>query len=206
MDCVCGHPEGVDDGAIQSILGIKNHASVNQRCRELVAEQLIERRQVSGRIHNFPLVTERTQEAARVDGPRPWSWEGNVQDAVIRFLQAEGYEIIRAADTASKEHGKDVEARKGTNTLWVAVKGYPLRTPKTNPSLQAAHWFSDALFDVVSWRGEDPQAELALALPDYPRYQMLASRVAWLQTPARFHLLWVRENGSVYCTSPCMPG
>lgn len=128
---------------------------------------------------------------------RPWYWEGNVQNAVVAHLAARGFAIERTADTASRETGKDIEATKGAHRLWVTVKDFPEKTPRTQPSTQAGHWFKDALFDIIAWRGEDPNTGLAMALPDFPRYRKLAAKVAWLQPVAKSVYLWVDEEGSV---------
>ena len=74
----------------------------------------------------------------------------------------------------------------------------------SQPSTQAGHWFSNALFDIVVWRGEDPDVGLAMALPDFQRYRALAEKTEWLQSAARSSFLWVKENGSVLCLSPVL--
>lgn len=127
----------------------------------------------------------------------PWFWEGNVQAAVLEYLTKQGYSIVRYADTAKREQGKDIEACRDSECLWVTVKGYPKGTPKTHPSTQAAHWFKKALYDIVAWRGESEKAELSIALPEYPRYRNLAGKIAWLRPVARFSFSWVGEDGSV---------
>jgi hypothetical protein len=63
--------------------------------------------------------------------------------------------------------------------------------------VQAGRWFKDAVFDIVAWRDESPLPVLALALPDFPRYQRLAERIGWLHAAARFVFIWVGEDGSV---------
>ena len=128
---------------------------------------------------------------------RPWFWEGNVQNAVIAHLQDNGYRIVRSANTATRETGKDIEAQGSTGPLWVTVKGFPAGTPRTQPSTQASHWFKQALFDIIVWRGENSEAELVLALPDFQRYRRLAEKVHWLQAVARFAYFWVDEHGTV---------
>jgi len=120
-----------------------------------------------------------------------------VQARVVAHLRTEGYTILRAADTASKEQGKDIEAQGNGDTIWITVKGYPNGTPRTRPSTQAGHWFKQAVFDILAWRGESAGARLGLALPDFPRYRKLAEKVAWLKPVARFTYIWVSEDGSV---------
>lgn len=134
---------------------------------------------------------------AESDPHESWHWEGNVQSAVVRYLVGQGYDTLSACNTASRERGKDIEARTGNTTLWVTVKGYPRDTERTKATLQASHWFSGALFDIICWRGEDEDTNLALALPDFPRYRALADRISWLKSAARFCFIWVSENGGI---------
>ena len=99
------------------------------------------------------------------------------------------------ANTASRESGKDIEAiTPNGKTLWVSVKGWPEKSQNT----QARHWFSQGLFDIILYRDESKDVELALAFPDgFPTYNNLAKRVRWFQELAKFKIFWVSENGSV---------
>lgn len=139
-------------------------------------------------------VDESAADAA--EGSRPWFWEGNVQAAVVRQLGRTGYAILRAADTASHAHGRDIEAQ-GSGRLWVTVKGYPNGTERTRADTQARHWFKHALYDIVDWRGQDSAVLLAIALPDFPVYRRMAERVHWLEPVARFGFVWVNRRGKV---------
>jgi len=127
----------------------------------------------------------------------PWFWEGNVQGSIAQFLIKRGYSIIHIADPRRREKGKDIEAENHVGLLWVTVKGYPKGTLKTHPSTQAAIWFKDAFFDVVSWRGERKDVTLAVGLPDFPRYRRLAEKVLWLQPTIRFSFIWVSQSGQI---------
>ncbi|RJR26680.1 MarR family transcriptional regulator [candidate division WWE3 bacterium] len=213
IDYLSQHPGGIDDDQLALVLGLKHRQQANSRCRRLMLEGLVDRHTVGGKIQNFWLgsfsrMSPSTKpQSATLDHPQRllapltldehWSWEGNVQGMVVKFLTKQGYSIIRAADTRSKEHGKDIEATKDSRTLWVTVKGFPKGTPKTHPSTQAGHWFKGALFEIVAWRGESEFAKLAIALPDYPRYRKLAAKITWLQPVTRFSYYWVREDGIV---------
>lgn len=198
-------PDGANDGEIERALGARYHSQVNSRCRELEAKGFTVRRKVGRTIRNFYRASGSPASAMpaaniRAEAPeteRPWHWEGNVQSAVVAHLVRLGYTIERVADTAAKEAGKDVAARRDGRPLWVTVKGYPSGTPRTSHYTQARHWFKQAIFDIIDWRGEDAGVDLALALPDFPTYRGLALRVAWLQPVARFSILWVQEDGSV---------
>lgn len=204
------HPEGIDDDELALALGLKRRQQANSHCRQLAAEGIVVRRTVDDKIHNFlapcaraaqdiparalAVSTPPQQDAA---GDRAWYWEGHVQDRVIEHLRLSGYRIVRSADTASRETGKDIEAYSPDGPLWITVKGYPVGTPRTQPTTQASHWFKQALFDIVAWRGESANAQLALALPDFPRYRRLAEKVRWLQPVARFAYFWIDEDGTV---------
>ncbi|MDP9162096.1 MAG: hypothetical protein M3O09_17960 [Acidobacteriota bacterium] len=67
--------------------------------------------------------------------------------------------------------------------LLVEVKGYPstqYRDPRrsseqkrTNPTNQAQHWYSHALLKALRLQTDHPDAKVALAFPDFPRYRTL---------------------------------
>lgn len=126
---------------------------------------------------------------------RAWSWEGNVQAAVVKWLVHRGYTIRSVANTESREAGKDIVAvGPEGRRLWVSVKGWP----ESSPNTQARHWFAGALFDLVLWRGEDHEVELGLALPGgYATYHNLAPRCTWLRSAMPFSIYWVSETGEV---------
>jgi len=128
-------------------------------------------------------------------GARPWYWEGNVQAQVVSYLAYNGYAIRNVANTASREAGKDIVATAPDGSeLWVSVKGYP----EKSRNVQARHWFSGAVFDLLLYRGQDPSAKLALALPEgFVTYINLLPRVDWLKQTMQFQVFWVSEDGSV---------
>jgi len=199
------HPEGVDDEALTKALGVPYRQEVNTICRKLVREGIVERRPMRGTMHNFlvgqpmPVLPHTGRDEAPNDvlAHLVWFWEGNVQARVVAFLKAQGYEIRSSADTASHEQGKDIIAERNGSTLWVTVKGYPRATEKVQPSLQASHWFSAVVFDILKYRNESDSVGLGMALPDFPRYRRLASKIAWLQPVARFTYYWVQSSGEV---------
>ncbi len=203
LDYLSQHPEGADDDELTVALSLRYRQQANSCCHQLAKEGFIERRRANGKLRNFLKSVTKTEERhieKRRRAPlavEPWHWEGNVQSSVAEFLRAKGYSILRMADTRNREAGRDIEAQKDNQTLWVTVKGYPKCTPRTRPSTQAGHWFKDALFDIIYWRGENSRLELVMALPDFPRYRKLANRAAWLQPIARFSLMWVQEDGTV---------
>lgn len=99
--------------------------------------------------------------------------------------------------TAARQQGIDIIAEKKGKKLWVSVKGYPNPTPRTNPSVQAGHWFKQAIFDMIDYRERDKNIMLALALPDFPRYRKMAAKITWFQTAAKYSYFRVDETGKV---------
>ncbi|MCL5995778.1 MAG: MarR family transcriptional regulator [Chloroflexi bacterium] len=199
LDYLNQHPEGADDDELTVALGLKRRQHTNIVCRNLASRQLIRRQRVDGKIRNFATgqtVPVPTRAPADASG-RPWYWEGCVQARVEQYLRAQGYTILRTANTATHERGKDIEAQKDGRPLWVSVKGYPRGTKRTQPGGQAVLWFKDAMFDMLVWHGVKTAADLALAFPDFPRYHKSLAKVAWLQPVIKFDVFWVSESGEV---------
>lgn len=132
---------------------------------------------------------------------KPWFWEGNIQATLVKHLISQGYTIHSFADTASKKPGIDVVASSPEGRrLWVTVKGYPEDKPekKTKPPTQARKWFSQAIFDLVLYHGQDPDVDLAMAIPaGVSTYPALAERGDWLRRAMPFTIYWVAESGVV---------
>jgi hypothetical protein len=124
-----------------------------------------------------------TPVVVRGDLPTDWFWEGHVQDVLVAYLRREGWTITAESDTANRVPGDDIAAVRDGRRLIIEVKGYPsdkYRDPRragevkrTNPALQAKHWFADALLKMVRLRGKRPDVTLAMAFPDAPRYRSL---------------------------------
>jgi len=112
-----------------------------------------------------------------------WFWEGNVVNALGDDLSLKGWKIESRADTSSKQRGVDLRASKSGRVLLVEAKGYPsvrYRDPRradqqkpTNPTNQAQQWYSHALLKALRLQTAYPDAKVALAFPDFPRYQAL---------------------------------
>lgn len=123
-----------------------------------------------------------------------WYWEGNIQSKVVNHLVFNGFTIRSVADTASRTSGKDIVASKDGNDLWVSVKGYPEKSQHT----QARHWFSEVIFDLILYHGENAAIQLGIALPDgFTTYENLAPRIRWLKDSLPFQIYWVNESGTV---------
>lgn len=120
---------------------------------------------------------------SRGDVPSDWYWEGHVQDAMVAYLRRQGWTITAESNTAIRAQGDDIAAVKDGRQLVIEVKGYPsvgYRDPRragevkrTNPGLQAKHWFADALLKMIRIRGMRPRLAAAMAFPDAPRYRSL---------------------------------
>lgn len=136
-----------------------------------------------------------------------WHTEANVQAAVVTWLAGAGWRIARVADTATKEHGIDVEAARGNERVGIEVKGYPSRTyadaaragqvKRTQPSTQAGHWYAQAVLAAMRLRTKRPEVRSVIALPDFPRYRQLFAETADSLRVARIELWWVTADGQV---------
>jgi hypothetical protein len=198
---------------------LKSRQQAHSRCSQMAIEKAIVREQARRcddcaklKICNYrppygglgkeiaPLIIPK-RHTQTVQGPallKPWFWEGHVQRVIVGWLIGGGWAISSSANTASKSPGKDIIARNQRGEFWITVKGYPQGTLKTNPSTQARHWFSHAMFDLLLYRGENNLVELAIGLPQIGKtYPNLVKRSAWGLRTCNACVLWVTENGSV---------
>jgi Domain of unknown function (DUF6946) len=136
-----------------------------------------------------------------------WFWEGNVQQAVVSHIIGEGWTIEATADTASRARGVDILATKNGRQLAVEVKGFPgttyARGPKagqpkpTAPTLQARHWFAEAVLTTLLTRARRADHEVAIALPDMPRFRALLVEVEWALERLAIGVYLVAADGTV---------
>jgi hypothetical protein len=142
------------------------------------------------------------------DGSRDaWFWEGNVQARVVGHLAAQGWQVIRVADTSRRERGDDILARRDGRELVVEVKGYPsagyadprrfAETKPTPATLQAQHWVADALFKALRLRGLRTDVQVAIAFPRFPRYERLLSEIGGSLHVLGIGVFLVDEDGTV---------
>jgi hypothetical protein len=126
----------------------------------------------------------------------------------VTWLAGAGWRIVRVADTATKEHGIDIEAVHGKERVGIEVKGYPSRTyadtaragqiKRTQPSTQAVHWYAQAVLAAMRLRTKQPETTRSvIALPDFPRYRQLHIETAGSLQAARIELWWVAGDGQV---------
>lgn len=139
--------------------------------------------------------TDIVSEAPSEPSIRSWYWEGNVQSKVVNFLVLNSHTIRSVADTAARTSGKDIIAVSPEGSeLWISVKGYP----EKSHHVQARHWFSGAVFDLILYHGENPNVKLGIALPDgFVTYENLYPRIKWLKESMPFLIYWVNDNGDV---------
>jgi hypothetical protein len=136
-----------------------------------------------------------------------WYWEGNVQAAIATHLARRGWQVIRVADTARKERGDDILARRDGRDLVIEVKGYPSvayadparvgEIKAAAPTLQAHHWLADAVLKSLRLRGTRPEADVAIGLPRLPRYERLLDEIAVPLRDLGVGVYLVDEDGSV---------
>lgn len=136
-----------------------------------------------------------------------WFWEGNVQAKLIAHLVEQGYDVVRVADTGSREAGTDVVARRDGRLLHVEVKGWPSHVYRditkshlvkpTSAATQARVWFNDGIVHTLRLRHAHPDDQVALCLPERTSYTNLLKGVASSLDRCAVQALLVREDGSV---------
>lgn len=142
-----------------------------------------------------------------MDVTSDWFWEGNVVEAIARFLTDDGWSIVGKADMHSKERGVDVHATRNGCTLLIEAKGYPstsYRDPRragevkpTNPSNQAQQWYSHALLKVMRLQTKHPDSLVALGFPDFPRYRAMFEETRAGLAKLGVAMLMVRADGTL---------
>jgi hypothetical protein len=137
-----------------------------------------------------------------------WFWEGNIVSALAQHLAGKGWAIESRADTYSRQRGIDLRASKNGVILLVEAKGYPSKsyrdprradeTKSTNPTNQAEKWYSHALLKVLRLQTSHPQAKVALAFPDFPRYRTLFAETKLGLEKLGIAMLLVNADGQVW--------
>jgi len=200
------HPEGIDDDKLANELNLGRRQQANSICRQLVNEGLLERKLLNGKLHNFLNFNENkiSVNLSKVEENKSegnsriiWFWEGNVQLKVQNFLIENNYYIKYISNTAYRQKGIDIIAEKNGKELWITAKGYPEDKKKTPPATQAAHWFKDAVYDIIEYRGRNFDVSLGIALPDFQKYHTLSEDIKWFKNITGFKYFWVTENGEI---------
>jgi len=211
---------GRDDDEISAATQIEPRQTVNQVCRALAKSGVVERRQnPTGKLGNYPLDSSNINRVAPFSGTeapgaeavtvatKEWFWEGNVTDAVAKYLGEQGWRILSQADTRTKERGLDLHALHGSQEIMVEVKGYPSRSypdqsragqrKLTSPTLQAQHWYSHAMLKAMRLHSAHPTAMAVVAFPDFPRYRTLFRETERALRQLGVAVLFVSETGQV---------
>jgi Holliday junction resolvase-like predicted endonuclease len=131
---------------------------------------------------------------------------------LVKYLQREGWEIVRSADTARRERGIDIEATRGIETVAIEVKGFPGRNyadprragerKKTQPSTQAKGWYGRAILAAMIVRTQRPAVRAVIAFPDFPRYRELYRQTAGQLQKCDIELWWITREGNVTVAAP----
>ncbi|MFE9188865.1 hypothetical protein ACFYL6_04565 [Micromonospora sp. NPDC007208] len=206
-------PGGMTDAELAHATG-KLHQQINQRCRQMQAAGVIVRDRSGAVIVNrvaeagVPVPQQPAAASALVSAAgRDWSWEGNVQAALCRWLVHEGWSLIQVVDTASKQQGTDVVAERAGSRMHVEVKGFPStsyadprragETKPTPPALQANHWYGAALLKALRLREKHPDECVAMAFPEAAQYRRLLGETQTAIRNMRIDVFLVAEKGLV---------
>ncbi len=220
-------PTPLDDDEIAARLGVARQ-QVNQRCRHLERSGLIVREHGAAK----KIVNRRSRPVARdvpavsvppaphevtghPDVPSDWFWEGHIQGRLRDHLVARGWQLLRESDCLSRERGIDLLLERGGEKLAVEVKGFPSTTyrrgpmkgqPKpTQPTLQAKHWFAEALLAAILVQSKHPTYAVAIAFPNIRRYRCLIDSTRNALTRVGLGVFLVEDGGAVDPVLPCVP-
>jgi hypothetical protein len=141
------------------------------------------------------------------DAPVEWFWEGYIQALLRDHLVAQGWRLLAEADCLRRERGIDLLLERNGGRLAVDVKGFPGTTyargakrgqPKpTQPTLQAKHWFAEALLAAIRCQSKNPGYSVAIAFPDVPRYRSLIASTRHALARLAICAFLVQESGEV---------
>src|SRR3954452_7674483 len=146
-----------------------------------------------------------------------WSWEGNVQERVLDYMQKEeGFVILSPGTPMPTEQGLEIVAEYPVNERavhrLVSVRGWPSQVytrgaltgqPRTTrPEVIARSWIAQAVFDLALSRGADPDLDLSLALPAMASYVRYLQRLRWFLASARVSVYLVSQEGRVSVMAP----
>ena len=182
-------PNGLTDAQIAFQLRVV-HQQVHSRCRTLADAGVLKRDDFGRPVMNS-LVTA-SKPVVRASAAHEWHWEGNMQAEIVRWLEMDGWALVREQELIAVRAGR---------LLHVEAKGFPTKSysdiKPTHPAVQANHWYSQALLKVLQLRQEHPDDQVALGLPDFACYrELLAGTAATLQA-MRIDALVVRSGGGV---------
>ncbi len=146
-----------------------------------------------------------------------WFWEGNIQPAVLDFMQnVEEFTILSSGQPDTSEQGLEIVAERQLERVslhrLVSVRGWPSQLytrgaqvgqPRVvRPEITARGWIAQAIFELCLSRGADPDLDLALALPTMASYIRYLQRLRWFLSIARITVYLVSQDGQVTVTLP----
>lgn len=135
-----------------------------------------------------------------------WFEETNIARKIRDFLMENGYEITKFCED-KREKGHDIEAEKEGQKIIMEVKGYPsdkyVRGPdkgdkkRTDPKLQAKHWFGEALLSLLKAKSKNPECKIIIGLPRFKVYERLLEDISFVMEKLEIGHVLVDENGNV---------
>jgi len=211
------------DDCLSELAILPQRQVANQICRRLAAQNIIQRGQGScarcsykkivNAISVLPasVVQNARLETAKSADSRTavseWFWEGNVVSSLVGYLSRQGWQIYGVADTKTHERGVDIRASRDGGEMLIEVKGYPSKVyrnearhaelKKTNPTVQARVWYSEAMLKAMQLQNEYPTAQVAIGLPNLPRYVALIQSTQTSRAKLGIKILLVDEVGNV---------
>lgn len=103
------------------------------------------------------------------------------------FLVQRGHEITKFCED-KKERGHDIESIKDGKKVIMEVKGYSSdkyvsgpkkgKKKRTDPKLQAKHWFGEALLSLLIAKSKNPSYKIAVGLTKFRVYEKLLEDIS----------------------------
>ncbi len=136
-----------------------------------------------------------------------WNWEGNVVKRIVEHLRQHNWRVTHIADTKKRARGIDIEASRLNKTLLVEVKGYPSKyyqrgphkgqEKPTSPPTQARHWFAEALLTSILRKADNPEAKLAIGLPEARSFSRLVDKARYAFSELGITIFVVKKTGKI---------
>lgn len=133
-----------------------------------------------------------------------WFEETNVSRGIRDLLVQYRYKITKFCED-KRERGHDIEAIKDGRKIIMEVKGYPsdkyVRGPdkgkmkRTDPKLQAKHWFGEALLSLLIAKSKNPNCKIAIGLPKFKVYEGLLEDISFVMEKLEIGYVLVDEKG-----------
>ena len=141
-----------------------------------------------------------------------WFYEGQISRKLVKYFKSNGYNIVKDNSDKISLKGEDIIVECNGEYEIIEVKGYPTTyytqgpkkglPKKTNPKLQAKHWFSEAVLSSFNnykrHRGKD-SFRIALAFPLVERYKELIAIVEdyFTDNNISLNVYFVNKDGQI---------